>query len=283
MAALGRVALVMVVATAMGAAFGGDAAAMVPIDGYLITGPGPVEWDPSDSGGACNSSSGFTPVADGEFDGQSDAFDDAGLIGFNGVTFSPDPDGFDFPNGIRTQSMRVNRLRFSAQILALENRPTLQYLVQVANPSRRWVKGYLTFDTNLGSDGDTVVEGSSSGDVTASKADRWLVTSDDDDPGYSDPIVTQVFHGRGADQRLRSIRIAPGGGEDCTSLRGRIAFPPEQTSYLLFFIELHEGSPAGVTTAMADAADFDARRPGSGLLTGLSPKVREHVLNWDLG
>ncbi|MBI5488409.1 MAG: hypothetical protein HY905_13835 [Deltaproteobacteria bacterium] len=67
-----------------------------------------------------------------------------------------------------------------------------RFLEIFANPSGAAIAATVRIETNCGSDGSTVVTGSSSGDTTYTTADRW-VTTDDIDAG-GDPSGTSA-HG----------------------------------------------------------------------------------------
>ena len=69
----------------------------------------------------------------------------------------------------------------------------------VTNASDAPFTGKVQFRTNFGSDSDTVVELTSSGDAVLSPDDRWIITSEDSDfGGGSDPVIRSFTNTPGA-------------------------------------------------------------------------------------
>lgn len=69
----------------------------------------------------------------------------------------------------------------------------------IANDSLSQFTGFVGIKTNFGSDDETVVEATSSGDTTVATGDTWVVTSEDSSeaPG-SDPIIISAVTSAGA-------------------------------------------------------------------------------------
>ena len=60
----------------------------------------------------------------------------------------------------------------------------------------------------------------------------------------------------------------------------RISVPANSTKYLLLFAQLHDAS--AVADAKDDARVFDRKHLPASFLLGLSTKVKNNVLNWNL-
>jgi hypothetical protein len=148
---------------------------------------------------------------------------------------------------------------------ALASEPTLRTYLRLTNPGASAVTVTVDYATNFGSDGSTVVNGSSSGDTAFTTADRWLVSSDG---GPSDPVNTTVIYSG-------TPAIAPsavsGTVFDCAATNGAratysVTVPAGQTVALVTFQRLGDQIAASVTAAAA----FTDIQAGSPLLAGLS-------------
>lgn len=217
------------------------------------------------AGGTCNSGatgSGAT-INDAQAFTRGDAFDLGGMFWINNTqvggaaTYTATSAVF----AQQTIAGLTTQLRYDA----LASEPTLRAFLRLTNPGASAVTVTVDYATNFGSDGGTVVNGTSSGDTVFTTADRWLVTSDG---GPGDPVNTTVlFSG--------SPAIAPsavsGTVFDCAATNGAratysVTVPAGQTVALATFQRLGDQIAASVTAAAA-YSDIQA---GSPLLAGLS-------------
>ena len=273
-----RGSLVWVAAIVATFAMGGVAAA-VPIDDVDLHGGGPTIWDPeSRKATQClDMRDGFTPVNNGEFDGNFDAFDDGLMLLVRGVTFrDPDNNGRLSGEQLTVGPGRAAGLRVTRIERALQGSPTLRSLIAFENRRDRRQVATIQWDSNLGSDGLEEVRGSSDGDTLAEVNDRWIVSSDHATTP-DDPPVVFVLWGRNASVRTQRIIEAP--GDECFTISMRIKVPARSTRYLLFFTEMTDDDNA---VALASAEKFDDVGPGSPLLNGIRPRVRDRILNWNV-
>jgi hypothetical protein len=283
----GRIAVAAAtVATALVAA---TAAYAVLVDDVELTGGGGTTWDPYADIYACTDAEltpdGFTPVSDGSTDSpsRSDAFDDSFVLwvgGFQGSIFRDlDGEGAQQGQSLRVGPTRTGGLRVSAVERALQSSPTLQMLYTFKNSSRRAKTRKIVLEDSLGSDDATTVATSSSGDKKWRPADRWLVTYEDPFDSVADPVVTQVWYGKGALARVLETRHTDGGEPDCFASTFRIRVPGRSARSLLFFGEMNADS---IGDAKQKAKKFNSRDLNAKLLKGISPKVQKRILNWDL-
>jgi hypothetical protein len=161
---------------------------------------------------------------------------------------------------------------------ALPGSRTLRMLIELKNPTRKSIRKYVSFHTDLGSDDDTRIRASSSGDLTFNRRDRWGITVDSTDDSPSDPAVTIVTYGKGKVVRP-SFQLGPQRGGEVVVITFRVTIGPRETRFLLLFTELADT----VAAAKSSAGKFNKQRLNKALLAGLSPKVRKNSLNWDLG
>jgi len=156
--------------------------------------------------------------------------------------------------------------------------PTLRSLVKLTNPTSHKLTRLVSICSNLGSDDQTGIRASSDGNHKFTRADRWVITSDDaTTPG--DPVVTHVFSGKGTRRVAKSGVCAPGGQSDCAGQQMRLTLGAHKTRYLLFFAEMHfTNGPA-----IMDVSTYNNKNLTAALRSGLSQTVRNRILNWDLG
>lgn len=269
-----------VVLAAVPLAFG----ATVVISDTNLSGGDGTNWDPVDDTYACTNPGppdGFVPVDDGQTTTPSrhDAFDDGFVVWVGGLTgtifHDPDGNGNRRGHSLSVGPHKTDGFVVSQTETALQTSPTLRMLYRFKNPKRHRIRRLITVETNLGSDSGTGVRGSSTGDLSWTKTDRWLVTSDNSTTP-TDPPVTQVWYGKHAAERVVHTDQSE---VDCYASDFRIAVPPHATRDLMFFAEMNPDSNAD---ALHKAAKFDRRHLNGKLLKGLGDRVQRRILNWNL-
>jgi hypothetical protein len=228
----------------------------------------------------------YTPVDDGEYDGASDAFDRGLMLWINEQRFRvPGNTGTESGEQLTTGPVKFAGVNVTRIDRALPDSPTLRALVKLKNPKKKVLRRTITVESNLGSDDDTVVHATSSGDTVFNRKDRWGVTTDGDVPP-SDPPVTLVHYGKGKNVREKPVlQLGPGGasstviGDEAARVRFELTLGKRKTSYLMFFVELE----AETDDAISNAAKFNAKKLSADLKDGLSKGVQKRILNWDLG
>ena len=182
----------------------------------------------------------------------------------------------------------------------------------VHQPGAADVAATIGIGHDVGSDGDTTIEGDSSGNSSVGLDDSWFVSSDDG--SFSDPLNTFVLFGNDDPATARSPQAASAfdpecfddhvGADDTTSndelgLLYDLEVPPGATCSLLFFNKLDPNEepvapapPAGgatpadavdIANAVAEAPDLQATDGTSPLLADLSADQLGSIRNWDLG
>jgi hypothetical protein len=268
--------------------------APVQIDDVVLTGPQGTEWDAEGdedygSGGPCIAREGFTPVEDGENDYSSDAFDGGLYLVVNGKTFGR---GIETGNlsgqQLRVGPQRIGRVAITRIERALQTSPTLRSLVRFKNATNRDRVLTLVWDSAMGADDAEATRASSAKpNLRHTREDRWIVASDNaSSASLSDPPVTFVFYGKNAPMKVRRVIHAPedpdpdgSDREGCVSVRYRIKIPAKSTRFMLFFTELGLSNEASINAA----AKFNRQKLNNKLLTGIGPRVRSRILNWNLG
>lgn len=162
------------------------------------------------------------------------------------------------------------------------------------NPSGSPITVTVDNDSNLGSDANTLIRATSSGDAVFDSGDNWVVSCQASDrPGFcdqpgplpnndtsKDPIITYAFQGPGG-IRATSAGAAFANGNDNPNFRwSGITVPAGETRALMMFIQLSDTD----TNAEADAVKFNSNSTlqATNYLTGLSGAQQAEIVNWTL-
>lgn len=206
----------VVVATAIGAA---ASAATTPLPTEFTSGG--VRWgDLTDDdgfynqGSGCSGADGFA-MSDAELlaTGQDDAFDDAGVVLVDGVTYAV-PGGVNGPVDLSGTTLATplgpaGPLNVSVQWQAA-GPGTIREMVTLVNPGATDFTGKVFIDTELGSDEDTTLQASSTGDISGYPSTaRWFVTSEGDSEPTSDPVIISVAAGPGSIESPDTVSPCP--------------------------------------------------------------------------
>jgi hypothetical protein len=282
-----RAKRVLVAAVATTALLAGSVAyaTTVAIDGTFLTGGGGTSWNPENFTYACTDPGSppeaFVPVDQGTTSTRSDAFDDGFVVwvgGLGGEAFQdPDGNGDRVGQGLAVGPASTKGLRVSETEKALQSSPTLRMLYRFKNTSAHSRNRTIALETALGSDTPTTIDKSSSGDKTWSKGDRWLVTHEEPFGPTSDPVVTQVWFGRHARERVTHKEHSTN-APDCFLSEFKITVPAHAKRYLLFFAEMNNS----ISSAKNKTAKFNQVHLTSNLRNGIRSGVRNRILNWDL-
>jgi hypothetical protein len=221
-------------------------------------------------------------VLEAQLGGQGDAFDVGLTFWLNNDIFNTlavDLTGTTLTAGPAT----MFGLDVTLQYFATPGSATMRTLISLQNPTAGAINATATWATNMGSDGSTAVQQTSSLDVSFTTADRWIVT--DDSPVGGDPAIVHVLFGPGSPQET------PAGVSQtvflCSGTQGVLAnfdvnVPAGQTRYLMFFNQLADTA----TNAVVNAASYFNNNPSPNnftaeLLTGLSQQQLLNIVNWD--
>jgi len=251
--------------------------------------------------------SGYGPD-EGNSSDQTDGFDTFALVTVNGAYFLNPDDTVDVAdNTITTDVVNMGGLDVRIRHTALQSQPVLRTLVELTNPTDAALTQTVTFEQDLGSDGSTWVQTTSSGDDDWTAADRWAVTTEDEEPSFGDPVITTALYGPGAIATPISLLDLCGErwdliealAKDDTTTGGSsggagtaavyseaaqtsaahfaVTVPAGQTRYLAFFNSAT--TDESLDPALAVTGLYDAGLTGA-LAEGLDPAVVERVVNW---
>lgn len=126
----------------------------------------------------------------------TDAFDGVLSTSLNGMNYSPDHLSQLTPKLVKGDEMTDSTTyNFYGEWYFPANEPTLRYTTYLENLGLTSAQFSISFANNLGSDSNTVIEATSSGDTTVDTSDFWFITSDG---GQSDPYLTWNFFANAA-------------------------------------------------------------------------------------
>ncbi|WP_437602656.1 thrombospondin type 3 repeat-containing protein [Sorangium sp. So ce590] len=209
--------------------------------------------------------------------GTIDAFDTGMMLRVDGARFPPstrvaEMDGRQLAHG----PVLLGRLEVTRKVYVPTDEGWARFLEILHNPTASELPAVVRIETNVGSDNDTTITQSHSGDLEFTPVDRWLAT-DDVDAG-ADPSLHFNFYGP-------SAAIAPGSvgmtTDNCATTQGptvefALSVPPRGTRILMHF----GGQHASQADAHATAIRLDAL-PARALL-GMTAAEQASVVNWDL-
>jgi hypothetical protein len=130
--------------------------------------------------------------------GSSDAYDGGMRLLLDGTSFTPFANGSlsDGIREVRLGQQSHNGLLVGRRVFVPEDEAFVRYLEVLVNPTGADLFVQVQINTNLGSDGNTVIVSTSDGDAAVEASDRWVVTDDTVDGG-GDPSLAHVFAGPG--------------------------------------------------------------------------------------
>ena len=240
--------------------------------------------------------------------GNSDSWDDWGALfiggdGLPNLYFSNDDNSCTREDGGRElvfpQTM-VNGLLVQRKLfVATSGLPGGRILNLVTNPGTAPITTSVQVgdvlsadnDGDLGSDDNTAVRSSSSGDTLLTTADLWGVTSDHQNGGgtqNSDPALAHVIDGNGGRQRIGFVTLT--GTVDLVEPQDNLAYRwdnvtilPGQTAALLSFEVQQDVAGADAATADANAAAQANAYETAGrqtIFAGMSEREIGSTRNW---
>lgn len=157
--------------------------------------------------------------------------------------------------------------------------PFARFLTLLRNAGAAPVTTTYTFEGNLGSDGDTVIRLTSSGDTVAAVGDAWAVSDDSGGtpPERDDPTLLHVWDGTaaGAPQALAAIDW-PSADDDSPAVDWNVTVPAGSTYVFLHVV----GQRSGFLGASEDAPVLAAGAPD--VFVGMSTAELAALRNWAL-
>ncbi|OWK34713.1 Fibronectin type III domain protein [Fimbriiglobus ruber] len=188
------------------------------------------------------------------------------------------------PNAIGTDGKSFNGLELAQQNAVFALTPTVPVIrstLFITNPTNAPITQELGDFNNLGSDANTTIYTTSSGDTTFDAAtDRWVVTFQN----YSGTTSTdvrdlEVMQGPGSVASSASTTWT-GNGNDRTNWLYTVTVNPGETKAIMEFDTLTGSLPLAAGFGQ-QVFDSNATVQSNGLLAGLSSQQLSEVVNWD--
>jgi hypothetical protein len=220
-------------------------------------------------------------LSDGQGGATTTTYVDAdGLVDITGNTLTG-----DF-NSVGADGNSFNGLQVSQQnaVFALSGtEPIIRYLYAVTNPTDAPITQQFGIYNNWGSDSNTRIVSTSSGDNTFTDGtDRWF-TSFQNYSGStsSDPRLLTVIQGTGTVAAPVSTYGNVADGKNNPNVFYTLTINPGETKYVLAFGGLF-ASKAAATGAGNNVFADNSSVKAAGLLDGINPEIYQDIVNWEL-
>lgn len=249
----------------------------------VIVADGRITWEEVDS----STSDGFI-IDDASFNNLSDAYDDAFALTVNGtridVSTSADRSEVNFGTLYATTitGMDTNApdglditIEYAFYDRLIDGTGGVRVRYIISNPGAMDVAVNALVVTNLGSDSDTQIEFTSSGDDMLTTDDRWAITSDMA-PFDNDPLVVMAFHGPGAPAVTPMANTLMSDDYETTY---SFTVPAGQTRTIMMFSFIALNFEDAVQAAIN--LDTNESVTASGLICDLSADALGQIANWD--
>lgn len=264
----------------------------VRIQAWTLSGGGPSQWIFGNQNGVDPITGRVSPnlpglaLEDARLSANPEfAYDTALTVWINNNMFVAPGTVTVTANSLTAGPVLTSSLEVTVQYYAVSTSATLRTLVSLHNPTGGPITPTVYWASNVGSDQDTGVRGTSTGDTLFTVSDRWVVTSDDPvSSSLLDPVNTHVLFGPeappvqpvGVTLSVFSDTVGYNQGVGATY---NLTIPAGATRRMLFFNQMNATNEAALTAAAA----FDrAPTPDDDLLTGLSLTELAEVVNWRL-
>jgi hypothetical protein len=247
-----------------------------------------ITFSTTSSGGLAMSSASLHTISgtrDDAFDGAFSWHVNAGSPGslFEGEYRSPGGTVSVTANSVIGTTQPLAGLNVHAELFFASAKAVARSLLVLQNPTGAPITVTVDNDSNLGSDNNTTIHATSSGDATFDSTDNWFVSCQRDvnisTNCVSDPVLTVAFQGPAGVVRGTNISGFTNGSNNFNE-RWTVTVPAGGTQSLMTFVQL-SATPEG---AQADAAAFNntGSLQAAGYLAGLSPIQESQIVNWNI-
>ncbi len=239
--------------------------------------------------GTCGQQPGFG-ITDASTNGNGDAFDDGYMVFIDGNVFVA-PNTIDRTgNTLTAGAVSMSGLDVTVQYHFFSDRQLARILVTFQNPTGGDIAVNVQVPVNFGSDNNTTILATSSGDLVLDGLDRWVVTSDGD-PVNGDAVNTTVFAGpNGTLPSAITQTVFSCSGFNGVGVTFNVGVPAGGQRSLMFFaglgdIEGNTNTATGPGGAVPNAFSLfnaaDIITPALGLLDELCVDP-DTIVNWSV-
>lgn len=202
-------------------------------------------------------------------DGTNDAFD--GGLNLVGFPFLENGETEDNGREIAIGGASIDGVEVQRKIYVPEDQSFARFLEIVTNAGSSTVNYTVNINTDLGSDGSTVLVGTSSGDNIFNTDDNWLVTDDDID-GSGDPTIVQVIAGEDGIVQPNSAFL----DLDNINFTYNLSLEPGETQIVMHFAAQNGNQ----VEALAKASELELLELGA--LQGISEEEVGQIVNFSI-
>jgi len=195
------------------------------------------------------------------------------------VDISPSPIDPNVPTTVTGTSQSLQGLNVSGQMYFMTSKAVVRSILNLQNPTAAPITVSVLSASNLGSDANTNIQTTSSGDNLFDTADNWFVSSQSATPTTSDdPILTYAFQGQSSAVRGTNISNFRTGTDKFYETY-TVTVPANGTASVMIFVQM-SGTVAGAET---DASAFNSLSSlqSGGYLAGLSQTQLAQIVNWN--
>ena len=174
---------------------------------------------------------------DGDLDdGTSDSYDSMYYLSINGNYFPNQANGWSLAGGreIALGPDTMSGLDVTRKIFVPTDDGWARFLEVLSNNTGAPITVDVRIDGGLGSDSDTIIITTSSGDAVFAPGDRYLVTDDDYADGTNDPALAHVFDGPGGSIYADSVYASDGDDAPWYQWSG-VTIQPGRTVIIMHF------------------------------------------------
>ncbi len=175
---------------------------------------------------------------------------------------------------------KIDELYLSKSYYFSTTQPVVRAIYKIRNATSQEREIKIGTYTNLGSDKWTMLEGSSTGNATLSDADRWMITTDGNYYGDSDPINTWVRFGPGTVKSKPIFGKKPESGHDEYLDTIPVTIPANDYVLIMQFNRMDSTVTAAQDNALLFNSETDIYQEG--YFDGLTNDDLIRVVNWDL-
>lgn len=217
---------------------------------------------------------------------RNDSFDGAMMCRVNGTTFVNPGGNVDLSSvaggkKVTSNAATIGGLSVRMTFYASTGQPVLRGICTVTNTTAAPIAVTVLMGSNFGSDNETTIRSTSSGDTAVDSADRWLVSSDAN-PTTGDPVLLIGRFGAGATTLPTLVQTpgtpAPPSANDNLVDQYTFTVEPGQSASVMQLAWLN----TDVAPANANAPKFNstATLQAAGLLGDLTPAEIARIVNY---
>lgn len=210
-------------------------------------------------------------------EGTDDAFD--GGLNLNNFPFLSTAQTEDNEREIVIGPAFIDQVQVQREIYVPQDQSWARFLEIVTNTSSATVNYRVNLDTDLGSDGSTVLVSTSSGDNVFNTDDNWLVTDDFD--GTGDPTVVHVIAGENGSLRPDAAsfnfdNVFALSNTTKVNFAYNLTLAPGETQIVMHFAAQNSDQ----ATALTKASDLASLKLDA--LAGISSEELQQIVNFGL-